>query len=75
MLPAASCVYWTTFEAASASPDTNAPATTHDIANHWRSTGSSLAKSVSRRLESHEAKLGLADMSHTCRNRQADHAV
>jgi hypothetical protein len=34
MFPAASCVYWTTFEAVSARPDTNAAATTHDIANH-----------------------------------------
>jgi len=34
-------VYWTTFDAVSARPDTNAPATKHDIANHWRSTKSS----------------------------------
>jgi hypothetical protein len=44
MFPAASCAYWTTFEAVSARPDTNAPATTHDIANHWRNTGSSSQK-------------------------------
>src|SRR5206468_3609772 len=43
--PAASCVYWTTFEAVSARPGTNTPATTHEIANHWRSTGSSWQKS------------------------------
>jgi hypothetical protein len=41
MFPTASCMYWTTFEAVSAWPEASAPVTTHDIANHWRSTGSS----------------------------------